>query len=48
MIFSAINVESLVVGKELLLALVGLCVVFVFCFVMGMVSIGRSRKIASL
>ena len=29
MMFSAINVESLVVGKELLLVLVGLCVVFV-------------------
>lgn len=43
--FSAINVESLVVGKELLLVLVGLCVVFVFCFVMGLVSIRRSRKI---
>lgn len=43
--FSAINVESLVVGKELLLVLVGLCVVFVSCFVMGLISIGRSRKI---
>ena len=43
--FSAINVESLVVGKELLLVLVGLCVVFVSCFVMGLVSIRRSRKI---
>lgn len=42
---SAINVESLVVGKELLLVLVGLCVVFVSCFVMGLISIGRSRKI---
>ena len=45
MMFSAINVESLVVGKELLLVLVGLCVVFVSCFVMGLISIGRSRKI---
>ena len=43
--FSDINVESLVVGKELLLVLVGLCVVFVSCFVMGLISIGRSRKI---
>lgn len=43
--FSAINVESLVVGKELLLVLVGLCVVFASCFVMGLISIGRSRKI---
>lgn len=45
MIFSAVNIESLVVGKELLLVLVGLCVVFVFCFVMGLVSIRKSRKI---
>lgn len=45
MMFSAINVESLVVGKELLLVLVGLCVVFASCFVMGLISIGRSRKI---
>ena len=45
MMLSAINVESLVVGKELLLVLVGLCVVFVSCFVMGLISIGRSRKI---
>ena len=45
MMLSAINVESLVVGKELLLVLVGLCVVFVSCFVMGLISIGRSRNI---
>lgn len=45
MIFSAIDVEAFVVGKELLLLLVGLCVVFVSCFVMGIVTIGKSRKI---
>ena len=55
MMFSAIDVaaleqlhdaiESLVVGKGLLLALICLSVVFVSCFVMGIVSIGRSRKI---
>jgi len=45
MIFSAIDIESLVVGKDLLLVLIGLSVVFVSCFVMGIVSIGRSRKI---
>ena len=55
MIFSAIDVatleqlhdaiESLVVGKGLLLVLICLSVVFVSCFVMGIVSIGRSRKI---
>lgn len=43
--FSAINIESLLNGKELLLALIGLCVVFVSCFVMGLVSIKKSRKI---
>ena len=35
MIFSAMDIESLVVGKELLLVLIGLIVVFVSCFVMG-------------
>lgn len=45
MIFSVIDVESFVVGKDLLLLLVGLCVVFVSCFVMGIVTIGKSRKI---
>ena len=45
MTFSSMDIESLVVGKELLLVFVGLSIVFVTCFVMGMVSIGRSRKI---
>lgn len=45
MMFTAKDIESLVVGKELLLVLVGLCVVFVSSFVMGIVSIWRSRKI---
>lgn len=45
MIFSVIDVESFVVGKDLLLLLVGLCVVFVSCFVMGIVTIGKSQKI---
>ena len=45
MIFSAIDIESLVVGKGLLLALVGICVVFVACFVTGMFSLRKSRKI---
>ena len=45
MMFCAIDIESLVVGKELLLAIVGLSVVFVFCFVMGFFYITRSRNI---
>jgi len=45
MIFSAINVESLVVGKDLMLIVLGLCVVFVFCFVMGLVTVGKARKV---
>ena len=43
--FSAIDIESLVFGKELMLIVLGLCVVFAFCFVMGLVTIGKSRKI---
>ena len=45
MIFSAIDIESLVVGKDLLLVLIGLIVVFVSCFVMGLISIRQSHKI---
>lgn len=45
MTFSSMDIESLVVGKELLLVFVGLSIVFVTCFVMGIVSIGKSRKI---
>ena len=43
--FAAINIESLVMGKELMLIVLGLCVVFVACFVMGIVSIGKARKV---
>lgn len=45
MFLATVDIESLVVGKELLLVLVALCVVFVFCFVMGLVSFNKSRKI---
>ena len=45
MMFLAVDVESLVIGKELFLALVVLCVIFVFSFVMGLASVRRARTI---
>lgn len=43
--FFANGIEAFLTGKELLLVAVGLCVIFTACFVMGLISIGRARKI---
>ena len=49
MIFSTVDInalaESLLVGKAMFPVLLGLCIVFVFCFVMGLVSNRKARKI---
>ena len=46
MMFSATdNIESFLVGKESMLVLVVLCVIFTSCFILGLVSFRRSRKI---
>ena len=45
MMFSAADIESFLVGKEFLLVLVVLCVVFTSCFILGLISFVKSSKI---